>query len=69
MARPTKPEIPSPLVITQVANGYVAEAWEPRRDFAAPAREQSHVFQSFAELAKHLDEHFDHREGFIEADE
>lgn len=69
MARPTPVETPSPLVITQVANGYVVEAWELRRDFAAPARDQSRVFQSFTELAKHLDEHFDHREGFIEADE
>lgn len=57
--------MPTPLVITQVQNGYVVErAVGPN---IAPI-DHRHVFQTFSELIRYLGEHFDYRVSHVEAD-
>lgn len=66
MNKPASIIIPAPVVIRQVANGYTVEGVPS--EYTVTAREETRVFQSFAELYDYLAGHFTHRSKTIATD-
>lgn len=63
MNKPASIIVPAPLTIRQVANGYTVEGVPS--EYTGVSREETRVFQSFAELQGFLFGHFTHRTSAI----
>ena len=63
-SEPVKP--PHPIIIRQVANGYLVEGVPS--EYSGTVREENRVFQSFNELHGFLRGHFTHRSPLLSSD-
>jgi hypothetical protein len=62
----TEPSRPHPVILRQVANGYVVEGLGG--EFTARNTMEDRVFQSFNELHGFLRSHFTHRSPLLSSD-